>query len=79
MNETLTLDPDVLRQTLLNKLSQQTVLLVQQEAAIAQLMDENAALKTECEDLRIKSLEHTIDESAALRAQIPTDEAELES
>jgi len=47
MNETLTLDPDVLRQTLLNKLSQQAVQLVQQEAAIQQLMDENAALKAQ--------------------------------
>jgi len=47
MNETLTLDPDVLRQTLLNKLSQQAVQLVQQEAAIAQLLDENAELKAQ--------------------------------
>jgi len=47
MNETLTLDPDVLRQTLLNKLSQQAVQLVQQEAAIAQLMDENSALRAQ--------------------------------
>jgi len=47
MNETLTLDPDVLRQTLLNKLSQQAIQLVQQEAAIQQLMDENAALRAQ--------------------------------
>jgi len=47
MNETLTIDPDVLRQTLLNKISQQTIQLVQQEAAIAQLLDENAALRTQ--------------------------------